>query len=68
MTRQEIEQLFASNVDSMRNRVCEIASKLGRELDPARLGWIGAASKRQLLMEIMWLLANNQPEQNDLPN
>lgn len=61
MTRQEIEALFESNLDAMRSGVCELAAKLGRELDPVRLGWIGAASKRQLLMEIMWLLANNQP-------
>jgi hypothetical protein len=58
MSRNDIERFFELDLDNLRNRVCELASQLGRELNDAQAGWIGAASKRQLLIEVMWMLAN----------
>jgi hypothetical protein len=58
MSRQDIEAFWECDLDTLRNKVAALASALGRELDPPRLGWIGAASKRQLLIEAMHLLAN----------
>jgi hypothetical protein len=58
MSRNEIERLFELPLEQLRVRVQEVAHQSGRDLDERQTGWIGTASKRQLLMETMWMLAN----------
>ena len=58
MTRQDIERLFELPLEGLRVQVHAIAHASGRALDERQAGWIGTASRRQLLMETMWMLAN----------
>ena len=58
MARQDIERLFEHDLGSLRNAICALADGLGHDLDPSKLGWIGTASKRQLLIEAIWMISN----------
>ena len=58
MTKDQAKQLVYSDIDTLR---CE-TSKLGRSFHQAESldRWIATASKKELLGEIIFLLANNR--------
>lgn len=57
MTRIEIASLFEADLSTLRTRVQELTLNVEARDNS---GWIGAASKRQLLIEATYLLANQK--------
>jgi len=59
MTIQEAEQIAYADLDALRLRLNELTMEFG-QADNAR--WIGTASRKQLLAELLRLYANNHTE------
>jgi hypothetical protein len=58
MTREQAKQLVYSEIDNMRAVTSTTAEAL-HQRTPALDRWIATASKKELLAEIICLLANN---------
>jgi hypothetical protein len=60
MTYQEAEKLCYADLCALRLRASELTVKLGQ---PDNSQWIGTASRKQLLAEIIRLFSNNHREE-----
>lgn len=61
MKREEVEKLVYGSLDALRSAVLAQAEKIGHA-DTTLAGWIGTASKKQCLIQLLWMLSNHRAE------
>lgn len=59
MSREDVEKMVYGSLDALRSLVLAEAERIGH-VDAMLAGWVGTASKKQCLIQLLWMLANQR--------